>query len=134
MGMTLTWDTTDPNLLYWHCDGEWSWHDYFATLESLKEELVFRGNDRVDIVCELSESTMIAPGIVTNLQKNNPTMTADGGWWGITVIVGGGQFAKSSLGILKLVNRYLGQRYYDASTVDEALGIIAQYRVTKMVH
>ena len=134
MGMTLTWDTIDTSLLYWHCDGEWSWQEYFTTLETLKEDMVFRGNERVDIVCELSDSTMIPPGVVTNFQKNNPTMTADGGWWGITVIVGGGQFAKSSLGLLRLVNRFLGQRYYDAGTLNEALDIISQYRATKAVH
>lgn len=131
MSMILTWDVTDPTLLHWRCEGEWSWQEYFETLETLKNELEVHETSRVDIICEIAGSTMIQPGLVSNLQKNNPAMTADGGRWGITVIVGGGQFAKTSLGLLKMVNRFLGQRYYNADSLDEARGIIKLYRAGK---
>jgi hypothetical protein len=129
--MLLEWDPTDATLLYWRCTGDWSWQDYVATLEALREDLARQAVHRVDIICDVTGSTMTQPGMMMQLERSSPAMTLHGGWWGITVFVGAGEFAKASLGLLRMINRVLGQRYYTADTPEEARGIIMTYRAGK---
>jgi hypothetical protein len=123
--LTLTLKSYDGVILHLESAPYWTWQDYFDELCAVKPTLVTP--QRIDVIFSIEEGTGVAPGFIHSAAQSDEIVS------GITVMIGGGGYLESALGLLKVVDKARGNRYYTATNMADARALIQNDRTLSVL-
>src|SRR5690242_5362555 len=110
--LTLTLKNIEGIILQIQSSLYWTWQDYFDELCAVQSTVITP--QRIDVIFTIEDGTGVAPGFIHSAAQSDDIVS------GITVMIGGGGYLESALGLLRVVDKVRGRRYYTANNMAEA--------------
>jgi hypothetical protein len=124
MPITAEWDNEEKTLIRQTYSGRWTWDDVRMTIDKC-QQMLDSVDHKVNFISDLRQSqTMLPPGATVQFSwlsnyLRHPKM-------GKSVIVGASEFIRIFGGIFTSAHRGIAEQIIFASTLDEALAILAK--------
>ena len=123
--IAVEWLEEKQRILLWVFEGKWGWTEFYESMTIAHQMIREAAPDRVDIVALFLTSPSLPPNVISNIKQVSLQSPEN---WLLTVIVGAGPFINAMVGIGRRANRNLADKYAIASTIEDALKLIAEQR------